>query len=90
MAERLAIRYKTFAAPGNIERTYATKVGGVSATLAHYLEKAKTAVKEESGFLEFELAANTEGPSGGGVNVSGSSAQKYVANVADISNVIEY
>lgn len=88
IANRLAIRYKTPAAPGNVERGYATSIGGVSATLAHYLEKAKTAVKEESGFLEFELAANTEGPSGS--TVGATTAQKYVANVSDISNIIEY
>ena len=88
MAERLILRYKNFAAPGNVERTYATKVGGVSATLAHYLEKAKTAVHEESGFLEFELAANTEGPNG--VTIGNSTAEKFVVNVSDISTVNEY
>ena len=88
IAGHLAIRYKTIAAPGNVERTYATKVGAETATLTHYLEAAKKSVHEESGFLEFELAANAEGPSG--VPVGGSSAEKYVANVADISNIIEY
>jgi hypothetical protein len=89
MANRLILRYKTIAAPGNVERTYATKVNGEPATLANYLTKAKTAVHEEAGFLEFELAAETPSPSGG-TNISGSSAQKYLANVNDISNVEEY
>jgi hypothetical protein len=88
MAEKLILNYKTFAAPGNVERKYATKVGGESATLAHYLAKAKTAVHEESGFLEFELAANTEGPSG--VPISGNIATKFAVNVSDLSSVIEY
>jgi hypothetical protein len=76
------------AAPGNVERTYATKVGAEPATLTKYLEAAKKAVHEEAGFLEFELAANTEGPSG--TIVGATAAQKYVANVNDISNIIEY
>lgn len=88
MANRLILDLKTFAAPGNVERKYATSVGGVTGTLAHYLEKAKTAVHEESGFLEFELAANTEGPSG--VPIGNSAIQKYVLNVTDLSSVIEY
>jgi hypothetical protein len=88
MAERLILGLKTFAAPGNVERKYATKVGGVSGTLAHYLEKAKTAVKEESGFVEFELAANTEGPSG--VPINGTLTEKFALNVTDISSVFEY
>lgn len=88
MAERLILNYKTFAAPGNVERKYATKVEGVSATLTHYKEKAKTAVKEESGFLEFELAANTEGPQG--ITLGNSSATKFLINVSDISSVMEY
>lgn len=88
MAERLILGLKTFAAPGNVERKYATKVSGTSATLAHYLEKAKTAVKEESGFLEFELAAETQGPSG--VTLGNTTAQKFVLNVSDLSSVIEY
>lgn len=88
MAERLILNYKTFAAPGNVERKYATKVSGVAATLANYLSKAKTAVHEESGFLEFELAANTLGPSG--VNISENIAEKFALNVADLSSVIEY
>lgn len=88
MAERLILGLKTFAAPGNVERKYATKVSGTSATLAHYLEKAKTAVKEESGFLEFELAAETQGPSG--VTLGNTSAQKFALNVNDLNSVIEY
>lgn len=88
MAERLILNYKTFAAPGNVERKYVTKVGGVSATLAHYIEKAKTAVKEESGFLEFELALGTKDPAG--VEIPNSAVQKYALNVSDLSSVIEY
>jgi len=88
MAERLILNYKTFAAPGNVERKYVTKVSGVSATLAHYLEKAKTAVKEESGFLEFELSTGTQDPSG--ITIPNSAAQKFALNVTDISSVIEY
>lgn len=82
------MNYKTFAAPGNVERKFATKVGGATATLTHYLEKAKTAVKEESGFLEFELATGTKDPTG--IEIPNSSVQKYVLNVADLSSVIEY
>lgn len=89
MANRLIIGLKTFAAPGNVERKYATSVSGTTATLAHYLEKAKTAVHEESGFLEFELAANTEGPSNA-TTIVGSTSQKYLLNVSDISSVVEY
>ena len=88
MAERLILGLKTFAAPGNVERKYATKVSGETATLAHYLSKAKTAVHEESGFLEFELAAGTEGPSG--VPIGNTSAIKFALNVNDLSSVIEY
>jgi hypothetical protein len=88
MAERLILNYKTFAAPGNVERKYVTKVGGVTATIAHYLEKAKTAVHEESGFLEFELATGTKDPTG--VEIPNSVAQKFAMNVSDISSVIEY
>lgn len=88
MAERLILNYKTFAAPGNVERKYATKVSGVSATLANYLTKAKTAVKEESGFLEFELAVGTKDPQG--LEIPNSSAQKFALNVMDLSSVIEY
>ena len=88
MAERLALTYKQLAMPGNVERTYATKVGGETATLAHFLSKAKEAVHSEAGLLELELAANTEGPSG--TPVSGANAEKYLANVSDIRNVIEY
>lgn len=89
MANRLILNYKTFAAPGNVERKYATSVGGETATITHYLSKAKTAVKEESGFVEFELAAETEGPSTG-TKVSGSNIEKFALNVADISSVMEY
>jgi hypothetical protein len=89
IAERLILSLKTFAAPGNVERKYATKVGGETATLAHYLSNAKKAVHEESGFLEFELAAETEGPSAG-IKVSGSLVEKFALNVTDISSVIEY
>jgi hypothetical protein len=89
MAERLILSLKTFAAPGNVERKYATKVGGTTATLTHYLEKAKAAVHEESGFLEFELAAETEGPSTG-TKISGSLVEKFALNVTDVSSVIEY
>jgi hypothetical protein len=88
MAEKLLLNYKTFAAPGNVERKYASKVGGVSATLAHYLEKAKTAVHEESGFLEFELAVGTKDPQG--LEIPNTSTQKFALNVNDLSSVIEY
>ena len=88
MAARLILGLKTFAMPGNVERKYATKVGTETATLTHYLEAAKKAVHEESGFIEFELAAGTEGPSG--VPIGNTSAEKFVQNVSDISNVIEY
>lgn len=89
MANRLIIGLKTFAAPGNVERKYASSVEGVTATLAHYKEKAKTAVKEEAGFVEFELAAGTEGPSYP-TSIIGSTSQKFLLNVADISSVVEY
>lgn len=89
MANRLILGLKTFAAPGNVERKYASSVGGTTATLTHYLEKAKTAVKEESGFVEFELATGTEGPSSA-TTIIGSTSQKYLLNVSDISSVVEY
>lgn len=89
MANRLILGLKTIAAPGNVERKYASSVGGVTATLTHYLEKAKTAAHEEAGFVEFELAAGTEGPDSA-TSIIGSTAQKYLLNVADITSVIEY
>lgn len=88
MANRLSIRTKNFAMPGNVEKIYATSVGGVTATLTHLLEKAKTTVHEESGLLEFELAAGTEGPAG--VPLGSSTAEKYLLAVSEISQVTEY
>lgn len=88
MSEKLAIRLQSFGMPQNVERVYATKVGGVSATLTHFGEKAKTAVSESGGLVEIELSAETPGPSG--VNVSGSEAKKSLINVNRVEDVVEY
>jgi hypothetical protein len=63
-------------------------VGGVSATLVHWLEKAKTAVHEESGFVECELEANAEGPAG--VPIGNTKAEKFLVNATQVQNVHEY
>ena len=93
MAERLAIRLSSFGMPQNVERVYATKIGVPGtlkvATLANFAEAAKKVVHEESGLAEIELAAETEGPSGG-VKISGSEAKKSLININRVEDVMEY
>lgn len=88
MSERLAIRLQSYGMPQNVERVYATKVAGESATLENFAKAAKTAVTEFGGLVIIELAAETPGPSG--VNVSGSEAKKSLINVNRVEDVVEY
>jgi hypothetical protein len=92
MAGRLRIRMVPFGSPGDIELAYATKVGGLEATLANYVTKSVAVAKEDgNNMLECELAANTEYPgSEGAVKVGATTAQKYLLNITQVQQITEF
>ncbi len=82
MAKRLAIQYVPFAAPGNVEKNYIEKVGGVEATLTKWLEKAKESPTKEP-FVEVEGAKET--PQGTALT-----SATFLINVLQVREVHEY
>jgi hypothetical protein len=79
LAGHLKLSLQQFAAPGNVEILDIETVGGVSATLTHFQEKAKTAVSEYGSLIEVESVPNVNG-----------NKEKSLVNLARVQNVIEF